>query len=200
MISVDNKIFYLLISTDNKTSDNYDDLGCNDGCPFQSRDADNLTEEILRKIEGLQLRIRIIKARMDKMVNENPQKFSSINILSSRVPSSAILINSGNHPYDEKEDRTIMQCSTSQHASEVNMWDNFIPESAVSGDSEVASPRDMLRTMSQRLLEISSENVSFFVDIIFSALLYYFVDTLQLCNHQSSHLPAKSTSVVVALA
>ncbi|XVF56646.1 hypothetical protein PTKIN_Ptkin06aG0136700 [Pterospermum kingtungense] len=142
---------------DNKTTNGYDDIGCNDGWPFESRDGDNLTEQILRKIEVLQSRIHILKTRMDKMVNET-QKFSSINMLSSHVQSD-VLNDSGHHLYDEKVDRTILPCSTSQHASEVNTWENFTPESAVSSHREEASPPDMLRIMSQRLLEISSENI-----------------------------------------
>ena len=149
-----------MISTDNKTINGYDDIGCNDGWPFQSRDGDNLTEQTLRKIEMLRSRIHILKTRMDKVVNESPQKFSSINILSLLVPSD-VLTNSANYPYSEKEDRNSLQCTTSQNASECGMWNSFMPESAVSSHGEVAPLPDMIRSMSQRLLEISSENVSF---------------------------------------
>ncbi|XWS42832.1 hypothetical protein CRYUN_Cryun16bG0048300 [Craigia yunnanensis] len=142
---------------DNKTINGYDDIGCNDGWPFQSRDGD-LTEQILWKIEVLQSRIHILKTRMDKVVNGSPQKLSSINMLSSLVPSD-VLNNSGNHPDAEKGDRNSLQCTTSQHASEFDMWDNFMPESAVLSHKEVAPLPDMIRSMSRRLLEISSENI-----------------------------------------
>ncbi|XP_022719899.1 uncharacterized protein LOC111277751 [Durio zibethinus] len=143
---------------DNKAVNGCDDIGCNDGWPFQSSDGDNLTEQILQKIEVLHSRIHILKKRMDKVVNESPQKFLSINKLSSVVPSG-VLNNSGNHRYAENGDRNSLQCTTSQHASECDMWDHFMPESAVSNHGEVAPFPDMIRSMSQRLLEISSENI-----------------------------------------
>ncbi|XP_022742018.1 uncharacterized protein LOC111293553 [Durio zibethinus] len=142
---------------DNKAINGYDDIGCNDGWPFQSRDGDNLTEQILPKIEVLRSRIHLLKTRMDKVVSESLQKFSP-NMLSSPVPSD-VLNNSGNHPYTEKGDRNSSQCTTSQHASGCEMRDSFMPESAVSSLAEVASLPDMIRSMSQRLLEFSSENI-----------------------------------------
>ncbi|KAK8701783.1 hypothetical protein V6N13_020162 [Hibiscus sabdariffa] len=143
---------------DNKTVNGYDDDECNDGLPFQSRDGDNLTEQILQKIELLQPRIRILKTRMDKVVNETPQKFSSFNVLSSLVPSDA-LNNSESPRCAEKDDRNSLQCTTSQHASESVMWDNVMPESAVLDHGEVAPVPDMIRSMSQHLLAISSEHI-----------------------------------------
>ncbi|XVE62341.1 hypothetical protein DITRI_Ditri06bG0110400 [Diplodiscus trichospermus] len=143
---------------DNKTIKSYDGIGCNDGWPFQSRDGDNLTEQILRKIEVLRSRTHMLKTRMEKVVDEIPQKFMSINMLNSCVPSDE-LNNSGNRPYAKKGDRNSLQCTTSQHASELDMWGNFVPESAISSHGEVAPLPDMIRSMSQRLLEISSENI-----------------------------------------
>ncbi|GMI94247.1 hypothetical protein HRI_003094000 [Hibiscus trionum] len=143
---------------DNKTVDGYDNDECDYGWPFQSRDGDNLMERILWKIELVQSRIRMLKTRMDKVVNET-QKFSSVNMLSSLVPSDS-LNNSGSPHYEEKDDRNSLQCTTtSQHASECVMWDNIMPESAVSDDGEVAPVPDMIRSMSRRLLAISSENI-----------------------------------------
>ncbi|XVF30566.1 hypothetical protein REPUB_Repub16aG0069200 [Reevesia pubescens] len=143
---------------DNKTIKGYDDIGCNNGWPFQSRDGDNLTEQILRKIEVLWSRIHVLKTRMDKVVSESPQKFSSVNRLNLLVPSD-VLNKSENHPYADKGDRNSFQCTTSQHASECDMWDNFMTESAVSSHGEVATLPNMIRSMSRRLLEISSENI-----------------------------------------
>lgn len=149
-----------LISTDNKTTDGYDENGCNDGWPYQSRDGDDLMEQILQKIERIQSRVRMLKTRMDKVVTESPQKFSSINMLSSLVQSDA-LNNSESHHYAEKDDPNSLQCTTSQHASECLMWDDFMPENALSGQAELATLPDMIRNMSQCLLAFSSENVSF---------------------------------------
>ncbi|KAG4135809.1 hypothetical protein ERO13_D08G240300v2 [Gossypium hirsutum] len=143
---------------DNKTIVGYDENGCNDGWPYQSRDGDDLMEQILRKIERLQSRVRILKTRMDKVVSESPQKFSSINMLSSVVQSDA-LNNSESHHYAEKDDRNSLQCTTSRHASECLMWDDFMPESSLSGQAELATLPDMIRNMSQCLLAFSSENI-----------------------------------------
>ncbi|MFQ6627507.1 hypothetical protein Gotur_005997 [Gossypium turneri] len=143
---------------DNKTIVGYDENGCNDGWPYQSRDGDDLMEQILRKIERLQSRVRILKTRMDKVVSESPQKFSSINMLTSVVQSDA-LNNSESHHYAEKDDRNSLQCTTSRHASECLMWDDFMPESSLSGQAELATLPDMIRNMSQCLLAFSSENI-----------------------------------------
>ncbi|KAB2071641.1 hypothetical protein ES319_A08G236800v1 [Gossypium barbadense] len=143
---------------DNKTIDGYDENGCNDGWPYQSRDGDDLMEQILRKTERLQSRVRILKTRMDKVVSESPQKFSSINMLSSVVQSDA-LNNSESHHYAEKDDRNSLQCTTSRHTSECLMWDDFMPESSLSGQAELATLPDMIRNMSQCLLAFSSENI-----------------------------------------
>ncbi|KAL4317913.1 hypothetical protein GQ457_18G008480 [Hibiscus cannabinus] len=143
---------------DDKTVNGYDDDECNYGWPFHSRDADNLMEQILRKIELLRSRVRILKTRMDNVVNETPQKFLSVNMLSSVVPSDA-LNNSESPHYTEKDDRNSLQCTTSQHESECAMWDNIMPESALSDHEEVAPVSDMIRSMSQSLLAISSENI-----------------------------------------
>ncbi|KAA3468544.1 Cytochrome P450 [Gossypium australe] len=150
----DNRTIHLVISTDNKTTDGYDE----NGWPYQSRDGDDLMEQILWKTERLQSRVRILKTRMDKVVSESPQKFSSVNMLSSVVQSDA-LNNSECHHYAEKDDRNSLQCTTSRHASECLMWDDFIPESSLSGQAELATLPDMIRNMSQCLLAFSSENI-----------------------------------------
>ncbi|GMI88766.1 hypothetical protein HRI_002545900 [Hibiscus trionum] len=143
---------------DNKTVNGYDDDECNDGWPFQSRDGNILTEQILQKIELLQSRIQILKTRMDKVVSETPQKFSSFNMLSSLVPPDAL--NNSESPHCvEKDDRNSLQCTTSQHASERVMWDNIMTESALLDHEEVAPVPDMIRSMSQHLLALSSENI-----------------------------------------
>ncbi|KAH1105750.1 hypothetical protein J1N35_009518 [Gossypium stocksii] len=143
---------------DNKTIDGYDENGCNDGWPYQYRDGDDLMEHILRKIERLQSKVQILKTRMDKVVSESPQKFSSINMLGSVVRSDA-LNNSGSHHYAEKDDWNSLQCTTSRHASECLMWDDSMPESSLSGQAELATLPDMIRNMSQCLLAFSSENI-----------------------------------------
>ncbi|EOY10225.1 Uncharacterized protein TCM_025581 isoform 1 [Theobroma cacao] len=141
---------------ENKTINGYDDVG---GWPFfKSRDGDTWSEQILRNIEVLRSRIQKLKTRMDKLMTESPQKFSSINMLSSVVPCD-VLNNSRNHLSPEKGDGNSSQCTTSQHESECDMRDNFMPGSAVSSHGVVAHLPDMIRSMSRRLLEISCENI-----------------------------------------
>ncbi|XP_021283184.1 uncharacterized protein LOC110415788 isoform X2 [Herrania umbratica] len=141
---------------DNKTINGYDDGG---GWPiFKSRDGDKWSEQILRNIEVLRSRIQKLKTRMGKLMTESPQKFSSINMLSSAVPCD-VVNNSGNQLYPDKGDGNSSHCTTSQHESECDMRDNFMPGSAVSSHGVVAPFPDMIRSMSRRLLEISSENI-----------------------------------------
>ncbi|KAE8711589.1 putative Cytochrome P450, family 87, subfamily A, polypeptide 9 [Hibiscus syriacus] len=141
---------------DNKTVNGYDDDEFNDGSPFESRDGDNLTEHILQKTELLRSRIRALKTRMDKVVNET-QKLSSINILSSLVPSDAL--NNPESHCAEKDYKNSLQCTTSQHATESVMWDNIMPESSLLDHGDVSPVPDLIRSMSQRMLAISSENI-----------------------------------------
>ncbi|XP_065874263.1 uncharacterized protein [Euphorbia lathyris] len=43
--------------------------------PFESKGDDNIREDFLRKVEVLQSQVRKLKARIEKVVNENPGKF-----------------------------------------------------------------------------------------------------------------------------
>ncbi|XP_039040771.1 uncharacterized protein LOC120179160 [Hibiscus syriacus] len=142
---------------DNRMVNGYDDDEFNDGWPFESRDGDNLTEQILPKIELLWSRIRTLKTRMDKVVNGTPQKFSSIIILSSLVPADEL--NNPESHCAEKDDQNSLQGTTSQHASEIDLWDNIMPESALLDHGEVTLVPDVIRSMSQRMLALSSENI-----------------------------------------
>ncbi|XWS41819.1 hypothetical protein CRYUN_Cryun17cG0115800 [Craigia yunnanensis] len=72
-----------------------DDFGYNDGflC-LEFRDSDAWSEQILRKIDLVQSQAHKLKTRVDKVVNESPRKFSSINMLSSLVPCDALTVSS----------------------------------------------------------------------------------------------------------
>ena len=68
-----------------------DNFGFNDGLScLEFRDSDAWSEQILRKIDLVQSQARKLKTRVDKVMNESPRKFSSINMLSSLVPCDAL--------------------------------------------------------------------------------------------------------------
>ncbi|XVF61288.1 hypothetical protein PTKIN_Ptkin08bG0118300 [Pterospermum kingtungense] len=78
-----------------KSVNSNDDFGFNDELSgLEFRDSDAWSEQILRKIDLVQSRACKLKTRVDKVVNENPQKFSSINMLSSLVPFGALTFSS----------------------------------------------------------------------------------------------------------
>lgn len=122
---------------------------------------DQVCEDVLRKIEVLQLQVRKLKAQIDKVVNENPTKFSSINRLSLPVPSDA-LTNSDQNPASLPENGDRMPIKSPytlyQHMSESNMGDQM-PESAVSSHGEVTPLPDMIDSKGQRHVGVSCENV-----------------------------------------
>ncbi|XVE87039.1 hypothetical protein DITRI_Ditri18aG0083900 [Diplodiscus trichospermus] len=78
-----------------KTVNSNGDFGFNDGLScLEFRGSDAWSEQILRKIDLVQSQARRLKARVDKVVNESPRKFSSINMLSSFVPCDALTVSS----------------------------------------------------------------------------------------------------------
>ncbi|XVF15471.1 hypothetical protein REPUB_Repub09cG0156500 [Reevesia pubescens] len=93
-------VAYAALDDDNgnlgtKTVNSNDDFEFNDGLSFlELRDRDAWSEQILRKIDLVQSQARKLKTRVDKVVNESPRKFSSINMLSSLVPCDALTVSS----------------------------------------------------------------------------------------------------------
>ena len=153
---------FLIISA-GKTISSNDDFGFNDGLSsLEFRDGDTWSEQILKRIDLVQSQVRKLKTRVDKVVNESPRKFSSINMLNSLVPCNA-LTGSRNHASPpETGDRIPVrsQYTSSQHLSEGNTGDLFMPGSAVSSHGEVAPFPDMIEGTGQHPAGILYENVS----------------------------------------
>lgn len=150
---------YIIISAGTKTDYTNDDYGfIDDLSHLEFSDSDTLSEQILRKIDLLQSQARKLKTRVDKTVNKSPQKFSSINMLSSPA-----LTGSRNQPSPTRSgDRALVrsQPTSSQHRSECHFRVLFRPESAVSSHGEVTPIPDMIQGSCQHLAGISYENVS----------------------------------------
>ncbi|XP_022775136.1 uncharacterized protein LOC111317071 isoform X2 [Durio zibethinus] len=72
-----------------------DDFEFNDGFScLEFRDSDAWSDQILRKIDLVQAQARKLMTRVDKVVNDSPRKFASINMLSSPVPCNALTASS----------------------------------------------------------------------------------------------------------
>ncbi|KAJ8765764.1 hypothetical protein K2173_014886 [Erythroxylum novogranatense] len=77
------------INTDKTVSGN-DDFGFQyEWQSILSRDSDDITEHVLQKIEMLQSKVQKLKARIEKVISENPGKFASVNRLSLPAPFNA---------------------------------------------------------------------------------------------------------------
>ncbi|XWS33536.1 hypothetical protein CRYUN_Cryun22dG0091600 [Craigia yunnanensis] len=166
----------------NKTISSNDDFGFNDGLSsLEFSDGDTWSEQILKKIDLVESQVRKLKTRVDKVVNESPRKFSSINMLSSLVPCNA-LTGSRNRAFPpESGDRIPVrsQYTSSHHLSEGNTGDLFMPGSAVSSHGEVTPFADMSEGPGQHLAGISYENTEDDV------LIHNQAAKEELCNFQS---------------
>lgn len=102
---------------------------------------DNILEDIFLKIEAAQSKVHMLKNRIDKVVNENPMKFASINQLnfleSSDDPSS---------PEDGNDALVRSLHEASQHISEHAFGDVLMPESANKNHGEVILLPDMIQS------------------------------------------------------
>uniref|UniRef100_A0A1J3CFI0 Uncharacterized protein n=1 Tax=Noccaea caerulescens TaxID=107243 RepID=A0A1J3CFI0_NOCCA len=67
---------------------------CEETPPLEFREGDAYLEQILLKIEAAKLEARNLKNRVDKVVNENPSKFSSVHTLKNLVGSADVLTSS----------------------------------------------------------------------------------------------------------
>lgn len=103
-------------------------------------DNDNNLEEMFLKIEAAQSRVHELKNRIDKVVNENPMKFSSINqiymLASSDDPAS---------PEDGNDVFVRSLHEASQHMSE-DAFDVLMPENAITSHGEVMLLPDMIQS------------------------------------------------------
>ncbi|GMI86480.1 hypothetical protein HRI_002317300 [Hibiscus trionum] len=161
----------------NITVNSNEDVGFSDGLSgLEFRDSDIWLEKILGKIDLIQSQVHKLKARVDNVVNESPQKFSSINVLSSVMPCNTFAgSRSRSSPPGSGEGMPV----TSQHLSGGNMGDLFMPgSSAVSSHGEVTPFPDMIEGTAQNLAAVSYDNTE--GDI----LIHNQVAKEELCNFQ----------------
>ena len=144
------KISLVEISADKVTNGN-NEFEINYGWPsLEFGDGDNSFEQILRKIEVTHLQVHKLKTQIDKVISENPGKFSSMNQLSLLVPCD-VLTSSDQNPVSPPENghswpsRSL--CAASQHVSECNMGDVLMPESAVLSHGEVTPLPNLMDSM-----------------------------------------------------
>lgn len=134
-----------------KVTNGNNEFEINYGWPsLEFGDGDNSFEQILRKIEVTHLQVHKLKTQIDKVISENPGKFSSMNQLSLLVPCDA-LTSSDQNPVSPPENghswpsRSL--CAASQHVSECNMGDVLMPESAVLSHGEVTPLPNLMDSM-----------------------------------------------------
>ena len=147
-------------SADNKTVNGNDGFGVNEEWPFlKFRDVENSMGQMLSKIELVQSQVRELKTRIDKVVNENSGKFSSINSLSLLVACDALTSSDGNAASPPKSGNEMPDRSlyiASKHLSDCTMGDLVMP-----GSEGATLPPDMIRSASQPGFGDSCEPVSF---------------------------------------
>ncbi|KAK3221530.1 hypothetical protein Dsin_008555 [Dipteronia sinensis] len=148
---------------DNKT------INHNDNFEFEDRwtslelreGGDNSLEQILWKIEVAQSEVHKLKTRIDMVVSENPGKFTSVNNLSLLVPCDALTdsdrATSPPKNVNGMSDRSLS--ISSQHISECDMRDLFMPESAVSRQREATLFPDMIESIGLPQVGVSYENI-----------------------------------------
>lgn len=135
---------------DNKTVNGTDGLEFNDvWLSLEFGDCGNSLEQMLSKIEVAQSQVRKLKDRIDKVLTENPGKYTSINRLSLLMPcngstSSDQNMASPSENGDGMPDRS--QCISPPHISEGNMGNLFMPENAVSSHGDVIPLPDILES------------------------------------------------------
>ncbi|XP_038994831.1 uncharacterized protein LOC120118985 isoform X6 [Hibiscus syriacus] len=138
----------------NKTVNSNEDIVISDGLSgLEFRDSDIWLENILGKIDLIQSQVHTLKTRVDSVVNGSPQKFSSINVLSSVMPCNTL---SGSRSRSSPAGSGERIPVTSQGG---NMGDLFMPgSSAVSNHGEVAPFPDVIEGTAQNLAAVSYDN------------------------------------------
>ncbi|RVW84518.1 hypothetical protein CK203_041276 [Vitis vinifera] len=143
-----------VVSASKITNDN-DEFGFHDGwSSLEFRGNDNSFEEILWKIEKAKLQVNKLKTRMDKVVNENAGKYSSINKL-MLVPCNASTSSARNPTSPSNGNRMPVGSlyAASQHVSDCNMGDLGMPETAASSHGEAIPVPDIIESTEQHQTE-----------------------------------------------
>lgn len=119
-------------------------------------------EEILLKIEMLQSRVRTLKTRVDKVVSENPGKFSSVNDLCALVPCDTLTTSDeGPSSHENRVRMPVKYVYTSSRRRSGHATGDRKPESAVSSGVEATTVPDMVGLADQLQIEGSRKNVRF---------------------------------------
>lgn len=122
-----------------------DEFGFNDELSFLEFKKDDAFENILRKIEVTQMHVRQLKLRIDKVVRENAEKFTSENSRLAPEEQLASCGPSSNFPHVIGREFPVgSQPTISQQTSQKLV----VPESVVSGSRKV-NPSDMIETTDQ---------------------------------------------------
>lgn len=135
-----------------KTTYRNDELGTNDGFSFEFQDGDSSFEDLFRKIETIQSRVRELISRAEKVVSGNLGNTSSIN-RSSRVATLNAPVSTAQNPAAPESGSGLQVdslCIATQRASsERNMGDLLMLESAVSSHGEVTPHSETIGSTDQ---------------------------------------------------
>ncbi|XP_065852691.1 uncharacterized protein [Euphorbia lathyris] len=136
-----------------------DEFGLQDEWPSFDCKGD-VHENLLRKIEVLQSQVRTLKARMEKVERENPEKFSCLNRL-SEPETYDMLTNSDQDPAsppENRDQRTVRSKNTLPRTRSHSNMGDVLPESAVSSHGEVIPVSDMIESMTKPQTGVSGKN------------------------------------------
>lgn len=126
-------------------------------------DGANSLEQILAKIETAKSYICKLKARMDKVLSENPGKFSSVNRLYMLTPKDE-LTSSDKKQASHHGNGLVSSCKSvftaSLQVSNHNVDDILMPETANSTLGEATPLPDIIESTNQTSRGVSRDNVS----------------------------------------
>ncbi|KAF5752856.1 hypothetical protein HS088_TW01G00774 [Tripterygium wilfordii] len=122
----------------NKTVNHNDEFGFHDRwSSLEFREDDNTLEPVLKKVEMMKSQVRNLKSRIDKVLNENPGKFCSINDLSLLAPVDASTSSDLAVSPKNGNKKAVEALNTfSEHVSNCDVED-LLPEGAVSSHGEI---------------------------------------------------------------
>lgn len=173
-----------MVSASKITNDN-DEFGFHDGwSSLEFRGNDNSFEEILWKIEKAKLQVNKLKTRMDKVVNENAGKYSSINKL-MLVPCNASTSSARNPTSPSNGNRMPVGSlyAASQHVSDCNMGDLGMPETAASSHGEAIPVPDIIESTEQHQVGVHMKMLFFFLSNYFYSMIILYVFFFLIWKH-----------------
>ncbi|CAM8901777.1 unnamed protein product [Rhodiola kirilowii] len=129
---------------------------------FQSGDEDTFREQILAKIDSMQSHVHDLTTRVDKVISENPGKFSSLNKLSLLAPceSGASTAQDPTSPSSDKDKVLVTSPSmATQPASEFHVEEFSMSTTPVTADQVVDPPSNTVENAYQPVVAVKSDNV-----------------------------------------